>query len=108
MKSFLLFVAFAAVVAGCQNGETDANKDNTIPPQDDVILEAECATDSDCSVAGCSAQVCTTAEEAPGVLTTCEYREEYRCLELTNCGCVEGKCAWAQTEEYASCLKEYG
>jgi eight-cysteine-cluster-containing protein len=92
----LLFVALAAVVAGCQNAE----------PVDDVILETECSTDSDCAVAGCSAQICTTAEEAPGMLTTCEYKEAYSCLELTGCGCVKGACAWAQTDEYVSCLEQ--
>ena len=104
MKIFLLFVAFVAVVAGCQNGEL---VDDESPVQDDVVLGTECTTDSDCAVAGCSGQICTTAEEAPGILTTCEYKEEYTCLELTGCGCVEGTCVWAPTEEYESCLDEY-
>ncbi|MAG15558.1 hypothetical protein CMO88_00700 [Candidatus Woesearchaeota archaeon] len=94
MKAFFLLVvlSLALVFAGCQT-------------EDKVNLEAECSTDADCAAAGCSGQVCTTAEEAPMIITTCEYREEYSCLEQTNCGCVEGQCSWAQTEDYLSCLE---
>jgi len=94
MRFFLVAVAAFVVLAGCQ-------------VEDEVNTEAECVTDADCDVAGCSGQLCATAEEAPGIITTCEYREQYDCLQLTSCGCIEGKCAWAQTEEYASCLEDY-
>lgn len=65
---------------------------------------AECSEDSDCVVSGCSSQVCSTEE----VTTTCEWREEYGCLRLSNCGCIEGKCAWEETAGYLSCLEGGG
>jgi 1,4-dihydroxy-6-naphthoate synthase len=40
------------------------------------------------------------------MLTTCEYREEFGCLEKTSCGCIEGRCGWAQTPEYEECLQQ--
>jgi len=98
MKAFLLIVVLAVVVAACQAEDADESPD--------VNLEPECSTDSDCAAAGCSGQLCVTAEEAPGIITTCEYREEYSCLQQTNCGCVEGKCGWAQTDGYLSCLED--
>lgn len=71
-----------------------------------IPLGAQCATDNDCSAAGCSGQICTTSRAAPGVVTTCEWREEYGCLQLTNCGCVDGTCAWRNTAEYQNCLTQ--
>ncbi|MEM7813884.1 MAG: eight-cysteine-cluster domain-containing protein [Candidatus Aenigmatarchaeota archaeon] len=64
----------------------------------------ECLVDADCSTGGCSGQICATAAEAPKIMTTCEWREEYGCLRLTTCGCVDGVCAWRNTPEYAECL----
>ena len=59
-----------------------------------------------CAAAGCSGQVCVTEEESKGLITTCEYREEYKCLELTNCGNYGSKCQWEQNDAYLKCLKE--
>ena len=66
----------------------------------------ECTKDTDCAPAGCSSQICTTAEKAPSVVTTCELREEYSCLQKTSCGCNAGKCAWADTSAYRQCLAD--
>ena len=69
-----------------------------------TIDKTECLTDSDCIPAGCSKQVCTTKEKASGLVTTCEYKQEYSCLKKTSCGCVQNKCTWADTPEYKACL----
>jgi eight-cysteine-cluster-containing protein len=68
----------------------------------------ECSRDSDCGVGGCSGQVCTTAERAPSIITTCEYLPEYGCLKQTGCGCISGKCGWKKTQEYLDCMKNLG
>ncbi len=98
---FIIFavvaVAAALIVAGC--AQTPSQQ--PLPQENKT---AECLTSSDCGVGGCSGQVCTTAAEAKGLITTCEYRAEYDCLKLTSCGCVEGKCAWQQDAEYSACL----
>ncbi|MBI2144053.1 eight-cysteine-cluster domain-containing protein [Candidatus Woesearchaeota archaeon] len=72
------------------------------PPQ----TTAECSSNSGCGVGGCSGQVCTTKGKASGLITTCEYKAEYACLNLTSCGCVEGKCQWAGTAELEKCLQQ--
>ena len=69
-----------------------------------IPLGTQCAIDNDCAAAGCSGQICTTSRAAPGIITTCEWREEYDCLRLTSCGCVNGTCAWRNTDEYQNCL----
>lgn len=56
----------------------------------------ECATDADCSRAGCSQEVCVSAAAAGSVITTCERTP---CLTvLDTCGCVEGVCSWSLKE----------
>lgn len=70
--------------------------------------QTECSRDSDCGAGGCSGQVCTTAEKAPSIITTCEYLPEYGCLKQTICGCVSGKCEWKKTQEYQDCMKNLG
>ena len=104
MKIFFLIIAIAVVAAACQPQDTEEN----IIPEEDVIFEVECISDADYAAAGCSGQLCVTADEAPGILTTCEYREEYSCLQLTGCGCIQGSCAWAENDEYLVCLDEIG
>ena len=113
--SILLLVAFAAAIlaiAGCTNATEPAKKDNTTQPPD-LFTEkgqsknaTECASASDCAVGGCSGQVCTTAAKAQGLITTCEYREEYGCMKLTSCGCIQGKCTWRDNPQYAACINK--
>ncbi|MBI2663985.1 eight-cysteine-cluster domain-containing protein [Candidatus Woesearchaeota archaeon] len=103
MKTLLLLVALAVVAAGCQAEEAEEATD---VPDDEVQVENECTSDADCASAGCSGQLCVPKNEE-GIITTCEYREEYSCLEFTSCGCIEGSCAWANTDEYAACLEQY-
>ena len=59
-----------------------------------------------CAVAGCSGQLCVSAEEAAGVVTTCEYRAEYACYKEAACEPqADGKCGWTQTDQFKKCLK---
>jgi eight-cysteine-cluster-containing protein len=64
----------------------------------------ECAVDVDCSTGGCSNQLCGKKGEIENIVTTCEWKEEYDCLRLTQCNCIENKCQWEQTKEYQDCL----
>ncbi|OGI76259.1 hypothetical protein A3C67_03125 [Candidatus Nomurabacteria bacterium RIFCSPHIGHO2_02_FULL_42_19] len=55
-----------------------------------------------CFVGGCSGQICSDQE---GVITTCEYREEYACYKSTKCERqASGQCGWTETPEFAICL----
>ena len=57
---------------------------------------AECKTDNDCKVAGCSGQVCAGVNE--DIVTTCEWKE---CFDAKKygmfCGCINNQCQWAQS-----------
>lgn len=58
-----------------------------------------------CAVAGCSRQLCVSAEEAGDMVTTCEYRAEYACYQEASCEPqTDGKCGWTQTAELKQCL----
>jgi len=91
MKLGGVLLPLLILVSGCYNSTTDKN--------------VECSTDSDCAPAGCSSQLCVSANKASEIITTCEYREEYSCLKLTSCGCVNNKCSWNENENYLNCLE---
>lgn len=98
-----LLVVAVLVIAACVPQQQLRPQENK--SDDKTAAEVECGTDSDCGAGGCSGQVCTTAAEAAGIITTCEYRAEYDCLKLTSCGCVEGKCAWKENADYRTCFE---
>lgn len=64
----------------------------------------ECNTDNDCGTAGCSGQLCLQKDNAQDIITTCEYKEEYECLKLTLCSCINNKCQWQENNEYLKCI----
>lgn len=76
-----------------------------ITPTDPVIVPAEDMTitpePARCIVTGCSGQICSDQDMA----STCEYREEYACYQLSRCERqADGACGWTQTPELTSCL----
>ncbi len=80
--------------------ESEPEEETELEPE-----EAECSVDSDCVTAGCSSHLCVPTSLSD-VVTTCEYLEEYDCLPLSTCGCVDGQCAWDENQEYLNCLDE--
>jgi eight-cysteine-cluster-containing protein len=61
---------------------------------------------SGCLVSGCSGQLCTEAS-GEGLITTCEYREEYACYKTAVCERQSsGQCGWTETPGLAQCLVE--
>lgn len=79
----------------------------TQPPPDDEVLQPEHGSrqpvlGGGCYVGGCSGQVCS---DDPGVITTCEWREEYACYKLSVCERqASGECGWTETDEFRQCL----
>jgi eight-cysteine-cluster-containing protein len=65
---------------------------------------SECSSDSDCSKQGCSGQLCRP-KSAGRIVTTCEYRPEYDCLKMIDCGCVNGQCKWRTDSGYDGCVE---
>lgn len=63
------------------------------------LVDAEPAP---CFVGGCSGQICSDRE---GVISTCEWREEYACYQSAACERqADGQCGWTQTPELNACL----
>jgi len=64
----------------------------------------ECKNDNDCGVGGCSGQICAMKDKAKEIITTCEMKPEYECLQKTSCDCVSGRCNWKETQLYKECI----
>ncbi|OGG75357.1 hypothetical protein A3A41_04440 [Candidatus Kaiserbacteria bacterium RIFCSPLOWO2_01_FULL_54_22] len=74
-------------------------------PRQQVDTSNDEMTFNGCAVAGCSGQLCVSADEAANIVTTCEYRAEYACYKEAHCGPqADGKCGWTQTPELQRCL----
>ncbi len=68
----------------------------------DVSPSAECVSDTDCKVAGCSSQWCMPAAE--DVPSECIWKPQYECYSKTTCGCVNETCAWRSNPEFSACI----
>ncbi len=75
---------------------SSCNQDNT--------SEIECNYNGDCSVSGCSGQICGKNDDVKDMVTTCEFLEEYACLKETSCSCIKDKCQWEKNNKYLNCL----
>lgn len=66
----------------------------------------ECSSDEDCTVGGCSSQVCM-AESEGGMVTTCEWRNCYDADAYDlSCKCVGGECRWSSGDGEAVCTDQ--
>ncbi len=103
ITTFFVIVLCSFFLIGCVQEEfVEIDKGPELPTASD----AECLIDADCATGGCSSQICTTTEKAIDIISTCEFKAEYECLQLTSCSCNQGKCGWAESVEYTSCLEE--
>lgn len=69
-----------------------------MPPKEGIVFNG-------CAVAGCSSQLCVSAEEASTIMTTCEFRAEYACYQEASCEPqADGKCGWTNTPTLTQCL----
>lgn len=58
-----------------------------------------------CAVGGCSGQICGEEGEVEDIASTCEYREEYACYQVSRCEKQSnGSCGWTPTPEYNQCM----
>jgi hypothetical protein len=63
----------------------------------------------ECVVGGCSNQLCLDAALADGMMSTCEWREEYSCYRSATCERqADGACGWTATSELSACLEKAG
>ena len=66
----------------------------------------ECTQDTDCGVGGCNNQICGPKDDVKNITTSCEMIPEYNCVEKTNCACIDKRCQWNETQEYAKCMDD--
>lgn len=60
---------------------------------------------SPCVRAGCSSQLCVSAEKAHDIVTTCEWTGLYGCYDQAVCERqVDGQCGWTETESFRTCV----
>ncbi len=52
-----------------------------------------CHTNADCFKGGCSSQLCANE---PGLISTCEYREDFPDTNIYSCECFQNSCAWVK------------
>ena len=104
-KSILLCVLLGTMilVVSCT---TSTQKQVSEEQENTTILE--CETNSDCATGGCSGQICGSAEKVKNLFTTCEFRPEYKCLKMTSCSCINGKCMWEENQAYLDCMVALG
>ncbi|MBI2584092.1 MAG: eight-cysteine-cluster domain-containing protein [Candidatus Aenigmarchaeota archaeon] len=101
----IIILSFLVVAAGCI-GQGTIGEDTETGESGFIVAGAElggfcgfstgssCTKDSDCTVGGCSSQVCQGVSEE-SIITTCEYRECYNAPAFgAECGCANAKCTW--------------
>lgn len=82
------------------DGRTFVNEQQQPTSNDGLGLQA-----NGCAVAGCSGQLCVSADEAGDIVTTCEYRSEYACYKEASCEPQSnGKCGWTMSNDLKTCL----
>lgn len=70
------------------------------------VIPPNSAVPGECFIGGCSSQICSEEE---GVVSTCEYREEYACYKNAKCERqTSGECGWTPTKKLTMCLDSAG
>lgn len=78
--------------------------DNNLPAKGRTATAAyRRLVDQTCYVGGCSGQICSDQD---GVISTCEWRDEYACYQTATCERqAGGECGWTETPELTACLE---
>jgi len=112
------FVSFEATLSfsstPMEKGVLVLKKDNPsgLPENDDALFIpvrfSKQSTgenkETQCTVTGCSGQICSEEE----IITTCEYRPEYSCYQSADCEVqTDGKCGWTESLELQACLNSF-
>lgn len=113
----LFFVTLGTAAAIYTFKEVSRNNNNeleqipSITPQPSTEFEISPApttaqpTTAECVMAGCSGQLCVNKGQDEGLVTTCEYKEEYACYKTATCEVQpNGKCGWTPSPQLLLCL----
>ncbi len=79
-------------------GKCINNRCTAVPAQKSEFCgtstSGSCVSSDDCTVGGCSSQVCQSKNEKPAI-TTCEYKDCYNPDAYNlSCQCISNKCEW--------------
>lgn len=105
MSDEIISIMLVVFLAGCI---TQQQTTTTTTITTTTTTPAECVTNKDCGVGGCSGQICGPKDEVRDIITTCEWKPEYDCIKKTKCTCINGKCDWFENEEYLKCMGTLG
>jgi hypothetical protein len=85
------------------DGRSFTNDAATLP---DPIQPNSSNQKNGCVIAGCSSQLCMSAEESENSgITTCEFRAEYACYKSAVCEPqANGSCGWTPSDSLQQCL----
>lgn len=106
LKRRVVLLIVACVLAAASFFWNSREQNTNTANDTNAAVYRECVSDADCATAGCSGQICTTTDRASGIVTTCEARPEYACLERTSCLCIAGFCRFEQNDLYQTCLDD--
>jgi len=96
----IIIVAGPEINLGDTKNSTGEEKENKSPELDSDKTPPA----NGCFIGGCSSQICS---DEPGVVSTCEYREEYGCYRDATCERqINGKCGWTMTGSLRACLDQ--
>lgn len=60
-----------------------------------------------CQKGGCSGQLCVDTNAGENTISTCEWKEVYKCAKLATCERQKsGQCGFTSNPKYQECLKE--
>lgn len=103
MTRFLGAIALSLAFVACTKAETPAGS-GSAPPAAEAVPAKRAPT---CVVAGCSKELCLSEEKARDLMSTCEWKEEYRCFQMMTCEAqANGECGFTPNEKSEACLKE--
>lgn len=102
----ILIVLFPLLLLGCTNTIPEPSPEAPLDQTESPLPTSSPVSETNgCVRAGCSNQLCVDQSDADDIMTTCEYKDEYACLEQSVCERqANGECGWSESDEYISCM----
>ncbi|HRO68248.1 MAG TPA: hypothetical protein PL182_11835 [Pseudobdellovibrionaceae bacterium] len=104
MRKFLTLALMSLALAACTPAETPTEPSSAVAPKPST---KEGSSGEKCVVAGCSRELCLSSDAAQDLMSTCEWKDEYRCAQMMTCETqADGKCGFTPNEKSETCMKE--
>ncbi|MBX3040796.1 MAG: hypothetical protein KF789_08840 [Bdellovibrionaceae bacterium] len=103
MKQLFAVFALCFAMAACTAEKSPSDSTSAAPAAE----KENAGTGKSCVIAGCSKELCLSAEKAEGLMSTCQWKDEYRCAQMMTCELqADGECGFTPNEKSEACLKE--